>query len=196
MASSETADEIRSRIAKAERDRDRFLAARMQEQYLAASSMVDALGLQLDRLDALDRNPATTEATAPNPGKPPEAPPPDAGQGVPPSTPDGRELQMSMLGVRFDGRQYRYRSYRYDRLSDALNYARLQPAPAPDAQEEEAFSDIPREALPGESQQHLMAQLGITRQDGRYCYREYRYDRWADALAYAQLSKTPPTRCT
>lgn len=195
MAFSETADEIRSRIAKAERDRDRFLAARMQEQYLAASSTVDALGLQLDRLEALDRNPATTGAPAPNPGNTPDAPPPDVRQGVPRSNLDGQEQQMSMMGVRFDGRQYRYRTYRYDRLSDALNYARLQPAPAPDGQEEEAFHDIPREALPDESQNHLMAQLGITRQDGRYCYREYRYDRWADAVAYAQLPKTPPTRC-
>lgn len=34
--------------------------------------------------------------------------------------------EMTKLGVHFDGRQYRYRDYRYDRLEDALAYARLE----------------------------------------------------------------------
>jgi hypothetical protein len=32
---------------------------------------------------------------------------------------------MAELGVTFDGRQYRFQDYRYDRLEDAIAYARL-----------------------------------------------------------------------
>jgi hypothetical protein len=41
---------MRDRIAKAEADRDTWRASGMQEKYLEAHSMVDALQLQLDRL--------------------------------------------------------------------------------------------------------------------------------------------------
>lgn len=49
---------LQQRIAKAETDRDTWRASGMQENYLEACSMVDALNLQLDlertvrRLDA------------------------------------------------------------------------------------------------------------------------------------------------
>ena len=36
---------------------------------------------------------------------------------------------MTSLGIRFDGRQYRYRDYRYDRAEDAVAYARPQREP-------------------------------------------------------------------
>ena len=43
---------------------------------------------------------------------------------------DNEQRQMAELGVTFDGRSYRYREYRYDLLSDALSYARLDHASA------------------------------------------------------------------
>lgn len=41
---------------------------------------------------------------------------------VPPSVAD--EALMASLGIQFDGRQFRFGSFRYDRLPDAVNYAR------------------------------------------------------------------------
>jgi hypothetical protein len=41
---------LENRIAKAEADRDTWRASGMQEKYLEAYSMVEALGLQLERL--------------------------------------------------------------------------------------------------------------------------------------------------
>jgi hypothetical protein len=44
--------------------------------------------------------------------------------------------QMAQLGIRFDGQQYHYGSRRYQRLGDAVKYARLQLGlPAADPQE-------------------------------------------------------------
>jgi hypothetical protein len=45
--------------------------------------------------------------------------------------------KMASLGITFDGRQYHYGSRRYQRLADAVTYARLQrglPADPKDAQ--------------------------------------------------------------
>lgn len=41
-------------------------------------------------------------------------------------TEDERRV-MADLGITFDGTHYRYLDYRYDRLPDAMNYARLKP---------------------------------------------------------------------
>lgn len=40
------------------------------------------------------------------------------------------EEKMAQYGITHDGSQYCFGSYRYDRLQDAINYARLQRAPA------------------------------------------------------------------
>lgn len=55
---------MRGRIAKAEAERDGWRTSGMQEKYLEAYSMVEALGLQLERLrlaalPALLRTPKT-----------------------------------------------------------------------------------------------------------------------------------------
>jgi hypothetical protein len=43
-----------------------------------------------------------------------------------PATPTAADLQlMTELGISFDGRCYHYGDYRYDRIIDAINYARL-----------------------------------------------------------------------
>lgn len=43
---------VQQHIARAETERDAWRAAGVQEKYLEACSMVEALGLQLDRLRA------------------------------------------------------------------------------------------------------------------------------------------------
>ena len=89
----------------------------------------------------------------------------------------------------YDGRSYQYRGYRYDRFIDAVNYARLDCA--------RGFSDAAggdavtgqAPAPPSEAECALMQALAITFEDGTFRWREYRYDRLADAVAYATLQK-------
>ncbi|WP_151638879.1 hypothetical protein [Noviherbaspirillum aerium] len=53
------------------------------------------------------------------------APDDEASAWTPPMMPsESEQRQMDQLQVRFDGRHYHYQSYRYDRLADALDYAR------------------------------------------------------------------------
>jgi hypothetical protein len=47
--------ELQQRIAKAEADRDTWRASGRREKYLEAYSMVEALELQLERLQAVPR---------------------------------------------------------------------------------------------------------------------------------------------
>ncbi|HZX32307.1 MAG TPA: hypothetical protein VFF03_13230 [Rhodocyclaceae bacterium] len=89
-------------------------------------------------------------------------------------------------GIGFDGRCYRYREYRYDRLADALRYAEL----------DSARSGRPPLQAPGEwlaphrptaEDREVMASLGIAFDGKHYLYDGYRYDRCGDAVAYARL---------
>ena len=54
---------LQRRIAKAEADRDIWRASGMQENYLEACSMVDALNLQLDLERTVQRLEAESERT-------------------------------------------------------------------------------------------------------------------------------------
>lgn len=97
--------------------------------------------------------------------------------------------QMTELGVAFDGRYYRYKEYRYDILSDALNYARLDRS-RPTYREEPYIQ--PRRVepeQPTDKQQRLMVELAITFDGKWYRYDGYRYDHFVDAINYAQLKR-------
>lgn len=45
--------------------------------------------------------------------------------GIPPRDTGGEQRLMDEFGVHFDGRAYHFLGYRYDRLEDAVAYARL-----------------------------------------------------------------------
>ena len=158
--------EMQRRLARAEGDRDVWRAAGVREKHLAACSLVDALDLQLARLfEGLRQAQARDKKSA-------------------------RDVKAD---ITFDGRQYRYGSYRYDRLEDALVYAQIARArgEAPD------FSAAPEtaEPAPGPAETELMAELGITPDErGGYRCGDYRYERLADAVAYAR--RPPSSRST
>jgi hypothetical protein len=164
---------LKWRLARAESDRDTWRVAGMQENYLGACSMVDALTLQLDQLEASARFPTAPSVAIIAPIEP------SAGA-------DGRERAMAELCITFNGRKYGYRGYRYDRFADAVNYARLDRS--------RAFADpgvddgppLERTPVPSEAELRVMRKLGITLADGVFHWREYRYDRLADAVAYAR----------
>jgi len=98
-----------------------------------------------------------------------------------------RARLMAHYFISFNGRHYQFSRFRYDRLADAVNYARLQrarsagwdaPGPMPAPEQVEA---------PDAAQRALMAASAITYEQGVYHLGAYRYDRLADALAYAKL---------
>jgi len=100
--------------------------------------------------------------------------------------PGERNDVMAEFDITYNGRHYLYDRYRYDRLDDAVAYARLLrsravaaaarvPMPSPEFVDAPAVTDRQR-----------MEQLEISYQDGIYRLGPYRYDRLADAVDYAQ----------
>lgn len=87
---------------------------------------------------------------------------------------------LAELNIGFDGRQYRYRDYRYDRAADAAAYARLErsrgvvlPPSAIEWTARVGLTAFDRECM----DRHQIAFNGHS-----FSYREYRYERLADAL--------------
>jgi hypothetical protein len=173
---------LKWRLARAEADRDTWRAAGMQENYLGACSLVDGLNLQLDQLEATARLPATPSVALIAPTEPPAA-----------STP-ARAGETSELSITSIGRQYGYRGYRYDRFTDAIDYARLDRS--------RAFADpgvddaLPLEhsTTPSESELALMRTLGISFTAGVFQWRQFRYERLADAVVYARREQALEAR--
>ena len=151
---------LKARLAKAEIERDTWRAAHRQENYLEACSMVDALEMQIAEVEGAARAAA---ASAPTPAE---------------------------LCISFNGRSYGYRGYRYDRFTDAIDYARLDRS--------RPFGDVALDGgallepvpLPSAAEVVLMRSLGITFAGGVFHWREYRYDRLADAVAYARRDES------
>ena len=167
MSSREDIAAIQVRIAKAESERDSCRGSGTQEKYLEAYSMVEALELQLDPLRKAPPSVAKRDETLPE-----------------------RERLMAEFSIAFNGRHYLYGPYRYDHLSDAVNYATLQRANA-SAGEQSAMPAPEQVEAPSESQRQLMSTLDITFLHGVYRLGTYRYDRLADAIAYARLGVRP-----
>ena len=161
---------LKWRLARAESDRDTWRVAGMQENYLGACSMVDALTLQLEELQRTARErPAPRVAIIPS-SEPAAASPPH---------------EMAELCITFNGRQYGYRGYRYDRFADAVNYARLDLSRAFADPGADDAAPLERTPAPSAAEVELMRTLSIRFADGVFHWREYRYDRLADAMAYA-----------
>ncbi|MCG2586111.1 hypothetical protein [Massilia sp. TS11] len=103
---------------------------------------------------------------------------------APPAEPDTVEA-AARAGVRFDGRSYCFREFRYDHLDDALAYARhvrTHPA-AGDSDDPGPLLDRSNQPTPG--QDASMAALNITYDGRQYRFGPYRYDHFLDAAHYA-----------
>lgn len=114
----------------------------------------------------------------------------------PPLTDDPASAEP-WAGISFDGRAYHYHQYSYDRVEDALNYARLGHA------ERDFRLDAPtiirwRQFIaPTEHECAEMAEHDICYQRGYFFYGPYRYTVLADALNYAEREPGlhPPPAC-
>jgi hypothetical protein len=118
----------------------------------------------------------------------------------PPENAGGRDVnaqaqlaQMAELRVECDGLRFRYNGYRYDRLADALAYARLMRSRP--GTHDTAGTSPPRAtefAPPTADERTLMASLGIAVADGAYRFGDFRYERLSDAVNYAKLIRQRP----
>lgn len=92
--------------------------------------------------------------------------------------------EMVELGVEHEGGNYYYKGYRYERLEDAIAYARLRRSrPA----EEDFAAPGRRSSLPAptDSDRVLMATLGIQFDGRTFRHGGFRYDRLSDAVSNA-----------
>ncbi len=96
-----------------------------------------------------------------------------------------QERLMAEYPIKFDGRHYHLRCYRYDKLKDAANYARSQCITPTDAAMLTATEPVTQIAIPASGDRALMASLGISLQRGYYHWGHYRYDQLRDAVSYA-----------
>jgi hypothetical protein len=99
----------------------------------------------------------------------------------------GRSMRM---GISFNGTQFVYCDFKYDRQSDACSYAELdiqREGRQPVATSPEDW--LPR-PVPNSGDRVLMQQFGVTFEDWRYKFRDYRYDRLSDALDYARSQQS------
>jgi hypothetical protein len=102
---------------------------------------------------------------------------------------ESEEAQKSEFGIAFDGRNYRYREYRYDRVTDAIAYAKLdrsRPGYHAQAFVQPQWQEPKR---PSALNQEVMDKLGISFDGKNYRFGEYRYDQFADAIRYAELRR-------
>jgi len=109
---------------------------------------------------------------------------------TPADSSDARAREMAELCITFNGRHYGYRGYRYERLADAVNYARLdrsRPFSNDLAPDNAPATELPP---PNQNERALMGMLGITCVEGGYRRRQYRYEHLADAIAYARIALT------
>ena len=101
---------------------------------------------------------------------------------------DGRHA-MHEYNVHYDGCTYEYNGYRYDRLDDALAYARLMRSRPRQDDPRGPYHQRRDLGAESETNQQRMTALGIELKDGRFWYRGYRYDRLAEAVDYALLEQ-------
>ncbi|QPF74057.1 hypothetical protein G8A07_14790 [Roseateles sp. DAIF2] len=103
-----------------------------------------------------------------------------------------RSQLMQRYAISFNGRHFQYRSYRYEHLSEAVAYARLEQhaVPAlPPVRDPEPFLEVVERPTP--AQRRVMENLGISYRLGYYRWGPYRYERLEDAIAYAWQHQFP-----
>ena len=167
---------LKVRLATAESQCNISRASGAQEKYLDACALVKALDLQIGALEQTARRAALIDALPPEPA-------PAVATMTPELTAE-RERLMAEFSISFNGRHYQYGRHRYRLLADAVDYAKRQRA-----NPGHLLGSVPPQAteVPTEAQRKLMSSVAITFQDGVYRLGDYRYDRLADALDYANL---------
>jgi hypothetical protein len=99
--------------------------------------------------------------------------------------------RMQDLLITFDGTQFVYNGFRYDRLTDAVAYAELMRSRP--TQFDKGSAMVAAAVIPlSEAQLSEMVELGIERRERYFHFAGYRYDRLADAVNYARSCQPKP----
>lgn len=96
---------------------------------------------------------------------------------------------MAQFSIYFDGRHFRYRGYRYDRVGEALAYARLRRSRHPEEDSSITPSLESVAQLPSDSDRRVMHQLSISFEAGVFRLDGFRYDNLTDAVNYARTCR-------
>ena len=91
--------------------------------------------------------------------------------------------------IHYNGLQFEYHGYRYDRLEDAQAYARLMKSSATSDDPHGPFVAHATRTAPTDAQRVLMAALAIGFEAGTYRFENFRYDLLSDAVDYARLTR-------
>lgn len=92
---------------------------------------------------------------------------------------------MSRLGIHHIAGNFLYQQYRYGKLADAVNYAKLDRSRT---DQRDAVNVLPAwvpAAAPNNGDWRAMKELGITFDGTHYHFLNYRYDRFQDAINQA-----------
>lgn len=106
-----------------------------------------------------------------------------------PRTQAEREREMQEYCISHDGAFYHYNGHRYDRLEDAVGYARLVRARPLQPDPRGPFKPCKRIDVPTDADRTLMASLDIHFEGGTYRFGNFRYDHLVDAANYAVLQQ-------
>ena len=118
-----------------------------------------------------------------------ETTPLDGGQASSASLRASEERQMVDFSIGYNGLNYAYNGYRYDRLADAVAYAQLMRSRPLQEDAGGRFSSVSAFTSPTDAQRSLMDSLAIDFHDGAYRFKGYRYDGLMDAENYAKLTR-------
>lgn len=99
--------------------------------------------------------------------------------------PTDERTHAMRLGIAFNGTQFIYLDFKYDRLTDAISYAEQENARTLNPPVASTPKDWLERPVPSVADLVLMNENGIVFDGWRYRFREYRYDRLADALNYS-----------
>lgn len=100
---------------------------------------------------------------------------------------DSERAQMKEHDISSDGTHFLFSGYRYSKLGDALNYARLVRERPELPSRGHAVVAGRAVTVPSQAARQRMAEYGIVMVAGTFRLGEFRYDRLEDAVAYAQL---------
>ena len=100
---------------------------------------------------------------------------------------DDECMLMAEYAISNEGRGYFYNGYHYDRLADAVAYAKLMRSRPSTQNPRGSDTQRARPDAPSSVDQALMTSLTIRFEAGTYRFEGFCYDRLADAVNYARL---------
>jgi hypothetical protein len=90
------------------------------------------------------------------------------------------------LSIAHAGRHYYYEGYRYERLADAVAYARRVRARQSPQKDQSSLARFDAVESPNASDRQLMLELSISLENGSFVFDGFRYDHLIDAANYAR----------